>query len=92
MSYIRFVLQVLLVTISSSVWSQNASRLLDEADSLYAVQQYQEAYDDFIGLTKTPMLNPELYYEAAQCLLIMKRQPGMPSNAIYLTRRRVIQT
>ena len=43
MSYIRFVLQVLLVTISSSVWSQNASRLLDEADSLYAVQQYQEA-------------------------------------------------
>lgn len=43
MSYIRFVLQVLLVTISSSVWSQNANRLLYEADSLYAVQQYQEA-------------------------------------------------
>ena len=43
MKYTRFVLQVLLVIISSSVWSQNASRLLDEADSLYAVQQYQEA-------------------------------------------------
>ena len=43
MKYTRFVLQVLLVIISSSVWSQNASRLLDEADSLYAVQQYQKA-------------------------------------------------
>ena len=43
MTYIRFVVQVLLVIISSPVWSQNATQLLDEADSLYAVQQYQEA-------------------------------------------------
>ena len=38
-----FVAQVLLVFISSSAWSQNAGQLLDEADSLYAVQQYQQA-------------------------------------------------
>ena len=38
-----FVAQVLLVFVSSSAWSQNAAQLLDEADSLYAVQQYQQA-------------------------------------------------
>ncbi|MBQ2554264.1 MAG: hypothetical protein II562_04155 [Prevotella sp.] len=43
-----------------------------QAQIKYAQQQYQEAYDDFIGLTKTPMLNPELYYEAAQCKVQMK--------------------
>lgn len=40
-----FVAQVLLVFMSLPVWSQNASQLLDEADSLYAVQQYQKALE-----------------------------------------------
>ena len=43
MTYIRFAAQVLLIFITSSVWSQNANQILDEADSLYAVQQYQQA-------------------------------------------------
>lgn len=43
-----------------------------QAQIKYAQGEYQNAYDDFIRLTNTPMLNPELYYEAAQCKVQMK--------------------
>lgn len=38
-----------------------------EAQILYSMGQYQEAYDRFIALTQSDIHNGELFYEAAQC-------------------------
>ena len=38
-----------------------------QAQILFSKEQYQEAYDQFMALTKSDLKNPELYYEAAQC-------------------------
>ncbi len=37
-----------------------------EAQIIYSQGKYQEAYDLFMSLTKTPINNAEIYYEAAQ--------------------------
>ena len=39
---------------------------------LYAQKKYDKAYDIFMGLTKTQLRNPELFFEAAQCKSQMK--------------------
>ncbi|WP_314080463.1 tetratricopeptide repeat protein [Hoylesella pleuritidis] len=41
--------------------------LHQQAQIIYAQGDYQKAYDLFLSLTKTPIRNGELYYEAAQC-------------------------
>ncbi|MCR5131209.1 MAG: tetratricopeptide repeat protein [Prevotella sp.] len=38
-----------------------------QAQLIYALGDYQKAYDQFIALTKSPIRNGELFYEAAQC-------------------------
>ena len=38
-----------------------------QAQITYTKEQYQEAYDQFMALTHSDILNPELFYEAAQC-------------------------
>ncbi len=43
-----------------------------EAQILFAQREYQSAYDAFMGLTKTPLRNGEIFYEAAQCKSNMK--------------------
>ena len=52
-----------------------------QAQILYTKEQYQEAYDQFMGLTKSDFSNPELYYEAAQC---KKRLDGTHEEIIEL--------
>lgn len=49
-----------------------------EAQVIYAKGDYQQAYDMFMELTKTPLRNGELYYEAAQC----KAQLGTPQKDV----------
>lgn len=66
-TYIRFALHILLVFISSSAWSQNAGRLLDEADSLYAVQQYQQA----LATAKKALLLSKGTDSEADCLNLL---------------------
>ena len=39
----RFLPLILMVLMVLPAWSRGAGKLLDKADSLYAVQQYQEA-------------------------------------------------
>ena len=46
--------------------------LHQQAQIIFARQDYQKAYDIFIGLTKTNLRNGELFYEAAQCKTQMK--------------------
>ena len=41
----RFFPLLLMVLVALPVWSQGAGKLLDQADSLYAAQQYQEALE-----------------------------------------------
>ena len=41
--------------------------LHQQAQIIYGKGDYQKAYDLFQSLTKTPLRNGELYYEAAQC-------------------------
>ena len=43
-----------------------------EAQIIYAQGKYQEAYDIFMELTKSPISNAELYYEAAQSKMQLK--------------------
>lgn len=38
----------------------------------YAKGEYQKAYDMFMGLTKTSIRNPELFYSASQCKQMLK--------------------
>jgi len=38
-----------------------------QAQLIYAMGDYQKAYDQFIALTKSSIRNGELFYEAAQC-------------------------
>lgn len=38
-----------------------------KAQIAYTKGEYQSAYDQFMELTKTPLRNSELYFEAAQC-------------------------
>ena len=38
-----------------------------EANILYTQKNYQEAYDIFLELTKTPMMNADIWYSAARC-------------------------
>lgn len=52
-----------------------------QAQILYSKEQYQEAYDQFMALTNTDLLNPELFYEAAQC---KKKLEGSPDEIIQL--------
>ena len=44
----------------------------------YVKGDYQKAYDVFMNLTQTPLNNPELYYEGAQC----KKMLNAPQNEI----------
>ena len=37
----------------------------------FAKGQYQEAYDEFTALLTTPVRNPELFYEASRCKVMM---------------------
>uniref|UniRef100_A0AB33IWN9 Tetratricopeptide repeat-containing serine protease family protein n=1 Tax=Prevotella sp. GTC17253 TaxID=3236793 RepID=A0AB33IWN9_9BACT len=48
------------------------------AQIIYAKGQYEEAYKQFMDLTKTPLRNGELFYEAAQC----KQQLKAPQTEI----------
>jgi hypothetical protein len=43
-----------------------------QAQIIYAKGNYQQAYDMFMGLTKTPLNNGELWYECAQCKIQLK--------------------
>lgn len=43
-----------------------------QAQIMFAKGEYQQAYDVFMGLTKTKLKNAELYYEAAQCKTNLK--------------------
>lgn len=43
-----------------------------QAQITFAQGNYQQAYDTFIQLMETPMRAPELFYEAAQCKMMMK--------------------
>lgn len=43
-----------------------------EAQIVFSKADYAKAYDMFIELTKTPLRNGELYYEAAQCKTHLK--------------------
>lgn len=43
-----------------------------QAQIIYAKQDYQKAYDMFMALTKTNLRSGELYFEAAQCKKQMK--------------------
>lgn len=43
-----------------------------QAQIIFSQQDYQRAYDLFMGLTKTNLRNGELFYEAAQCKTQMK--------------------
>ena len=38
-----------------------------QAQIVYTKGNYQQAYHDFEALTNTPIKNPELYLEMAQC-------------------------
>jgi len=49
-----------------------------QAQILYAQKDYQNAYNTFMQLTKTPLKNGEIFYEAAQC----KTQLGAPQSEI----------
>lgn len=43
-----------------------------KAQIIFAEGKYQEAYDIFTELTKTPIRNPEIFYEASRCKQMMK--------------------
>ena len=43
-----------------------------QAQITFAKGNYQQAYDAFTQLVKTSLHNPELFYEAAQCKIMMK--------------------
>lgn len=47
----------------------------------YAKGKYQEAHDEFLALLKSPIRNPELFYEAARCI---KMQNGSQTEIIAL--------
>lgn len=47
----------------------------------YAKGKYKEAYDEFMNLLKSPIRNPELFYEAARCI---KMQNGPQAEIISL--------
>lgn len=46
--------------------------LHQQAQIVFSKQDYQKAYDMFMGLAKTNLRNGELFYEAAQCKTQMK--------------------
>jgi len=52
---------------------------LQEGQILYSQKKYQEAYDIFMGLTKSGLRNPELFFQAAQC----KTQMKAPEDEVY---------
>ncbi len=52
-----------------------------QAQILFTKEQYQEAYDQFMALTHSDLLNPELFYEAAQC---KKKLDGTHEEIIQL--------
>ena len=43
-----------------------------QAQIIYAQKKYQQAYDRFMALTKSPIRNGEFFYEAAQCKTMLK--------------------
>lgn len=50
--------------------------------------KYKEAYDEFISLLKTPIRNPELFYEAAKC----KKMQNAPQTEIIALLDSAINT
>lgn len=50
------------------------------AQILYTKGEYQKAYDMFDALTKTPICNSEIFFEAAQC----KTQLGAPNEQVLV--------
>lgn len=51
-----------------------------QAQILFSLQKYNEAYDMFMALTRTSLRNGELFYEAAQC----KSQLQAPKEEILV--------
>lgn len=52
--------------------SNNPGYLNQQGQILFTKGEYQKAYDIFMNLTKTPLRNPELFFEAAQCKTQLK--------------------